>query len=62
VEANFHFIRNSGGWHFRWDFAISFSARTDKAIVSLRRRASRSLVPSAIRKLFGAAYKDFART
>jgi hypothetical protein len=36
VEANFHFIRNSGGWHFRWDFAISLSARTGKAIVSIR--------------------------
>jgi hypothetical protein len=54
VEANFHSIRNSGVWHFRWDLGISLSARIDKAIVRPRPRASLVIRPEwSFEKFFG---------
>jgi hypothetical protein len=51
LEEDFHSIRNSGAWHFRWDFAISLSARTDKAIVSPRARAGPVIRPERHSKI-----------
>jgi len=42
MEANFHFVRNSGAWHFRWDFAISLSARSDSGSCFIKKSAMRA--------------------
>jgi hypothetical protein len=45
VEANFHSVRNTGVWHFRWDLGICLSARSDKAIIRPGARAGPVIRP-----------------
>jgi hypothetical protein len=61
VEANFHSIRNSGAWHFGWEFAICLSARTSKVIVSPRAPAGRVIRPERHSKSLQRRTKNFAR-